>query len=392
MSPRPDDAPRTVADSVTASVPAIPVPDTQLPESPTPEVSVAAPRAHVTVLSLGGTIFMRQDETGLRATPDDHAAEGLARAVVDGVAVTHREIANVGSPSITPAHLREVLREARAAVEAGSIGVVLTHGTDTMEESAFLLDLVWELDAPLVMTGAMRPSNAPGADGPANLRDAVRTAASDSARGLGVLVVFDGQVHLADRVTKVSSRSVDAFASEPSGPVAFVGEDDLRMLYLPVKRGLAASATPTEHVPLAAEWPGIQENGVGMLPASLPVVPVLSATLGEDGAVLDAWQPGQIRGLVIDGVGMGHVAAPMVPRLTRFVEAGVPVVISTRVHQGGTSTHHYDYPGSEVDLIAHGAVMSGRLSAHAARLLLQVLIAAGADREGVAEVFERYTT
>ena len=329
-----------------------------------------APRAHVTLLSLGGTIFMRQDGEGLRATPDDAAGARLAQTVIDGVAVRHVEVANVGSPSVTPAHLREVLRLAREAVDDGSAGVVLTHGTDTLEESAFLLDLVWEREEPLVITGAMRPSNAPGADGPANLRDAVRTAISPSARGLGVLAVFDGQVHVADKVTKISSRSVDAFASIPSGPIALVGEDDLHLQYRPVdpRRGM------------------LLED----LPLRLPTVPILAAGIGEDGALLDALEPGAIDGLVVAGVGMGHVAYPMVPRLRRLIDRGAPVVVATRIPHGGTSTQHYDYPGSEVDLISNGAVMAGRLTAPAARLLLQVLIAVGADGERIAREFHRY--
>lgn len=314
----------------------------------------AAPRARVAMLSLGGTIFMTQDLTGLRAAPDASIGADLSRTLIDGVAVTHTEMANVGSPSVTAGHLREVLEHARRAVDDGAAGVVLTHGTDTLEESAFVLNRYWDREAPLVLTGAMRPANAPGADGPANLRDAVRTAAAPSARGLGVLAVFDAMVHLADRVTKTSSRSVDAFASEPSGPMALVDEEDLRLVYQPLERTALIG---------------------GELPGRLPRVPVLMSGIGEDLAMLDALAPGTIDGLVIAGAGMGHVSAAAVPRVRALVDAGVPVVVATRVATGGTSTRHYDYPGSEVDLIANGAVMAGALPPQKARLLLQVLLA-----------------
>lgn len=314
----------------------------------------AAPRARVAMLSLGGTIFMTQDLTGLRATPDASIGADLSRTLIDGVAVTHTEVANVGSPSVTAAHLRDVLELARRAVDDGAAGVVLTHGTDTLEESAFLLNRYWDREAPLVLTGAMRPANAPGADGPANLRDAVRTAAAPSARGLGVLAVFDALVHLADRVTKTSSRSVDAFASEPSGPMALVDEEDLRLLYQPLERTALIG---------------------GELPEHLPRVPVVMSGIGEDLAMLDALAPDAIDGLVIAGAGMGHVSASAVPRVRALVGSGVPVVVATRVVTGGTSTRHYDYPGSEVDLIANGAVMAGALPPQKARLLLQVLLA-----------------
>lgn len=337
-------------------------PDPGTPTDPTAEITLpsgdltapAAPRARVALLSLGGTIFMTQDLTGLRATPDASTGADLARTLIDGVAVAHTQIANVGSPSVTAAHLREVLDRAREAVDGGAAGVVLTHGTDTLEESAFVLNRYWDREAPLVVTGAMRPANAPGADGPANLRDAVRTAAAPSARGLGVLAVFDALVHLADRVTKTSSRSVDAFASEPSGPMALVDEHDLRLVYQPLERASVVA---------------------GDLPEQLPRVPVLMAGIAEDLEMLDALDAGAIDGLVIAGVGMGHVSAGAVPRVRSLVEAGVPVVVATRVATGGTSTRHYDYPGSEVDLIANGAVMAGALPPQKARLLLQVLLA-----------------
>lgn len=329
----------------------------------------AAPRARVALLSLGGTIFMTQDLTGLRAAPDASAGADLARTLIDGVAVGHTEVANVGSPSVTAAHLREVLELARAAVDGGASGVVLTHGTDTLEESAFVLNRYWDREAPLVLTGAMRPANAPGADGPANLRDAVRTAAAPSARGLGVLAVFDAMVHLADRVTKTSSRSVDAFASEPSGPVALVDEEDLRLVYRPLDRTALIG---------------------GDLPATLPRVPSLVSGIGEDLALLDSLTPGAIDGLVIAGAGMGHVSADAVPRVRALTDAGVPVVVATRVATGGTSTRHYDYPGSEVDLIANGAVMAGALPPQKARLLLQVLLSSGAQQDRVRRTFEAY--
>lgn len=328
------------------------------------------PPAHVLVLSLGGTISMAQDAAGLRAAPAPAQPGEPGPGLLGRVALTHVAVANVGSPSVRPAQLAEVLARAREAVTGGATGVVLTHGTDTLEESAFLLNRYWDHPEPLVLTGAMRPANAPGADGPANLRDAVRTALAPSARGLGVLAVFDSLVHLADRVTKVSSRSVDAFASEPSGPVALTGEHDVRLVYLPTERSALIG---------------------GALPDSLPRVPVLALGLGDDGELLDAVDTDTLDGLVIEGVGMGHVPQHAVPRLRRLAEQGTPVVIATRVPSGGTSFDHYDYPGSEVDLIRSGCVMAGALSPHAARLLLQVLVADGGDAERIAREFAAYS-
>lgn len=339
----------------------------------------------VLVLSLGGTIFMAQDAEGLRAMPSDEAGHAMVTSRVDQVTVEHRALANVGSPSMRVALLSRALLEARAAVGSGAAGVVITHGTDTLEESAFVLDQWWDEQAPLVLTGAMRPATAPGADGPANLRDAVRTAASATARGLGVLVAMDGQAHAAARVTKVSTRSVDAFASEPGGPLGAVDETGLRLF------GGAPARTAAREVPAALLNEGTEdgtEDGIEEGPA-LARVAVVALGLGDDGELLDAIDPGSWAGLVVIGSGVGHVPAPAVDRIRRLTRTGMPVVVATRVPSGGTANDHYDYPGSEVDLIAAGCVMAGRLRPAAARLLLQLLLAERArpDRTDVEAAF-----
>lgn len=329
-------------------------------------MSSAPAHAEITLLTLGGTIGMQQHDQGGGAVPGGEGAAVPAPPGLPGLTVTQRSIADVPSASVRPHHLREALDAARDAVDAGADGVVLTHGTDTLEESAFLLGLWWDRAEPLVLTGAMRPANAPGADGPANVRDALHAAASPAARDLGALVVFDGQVHRPDRVTKASSRSVGAFASEPGGSLALVDGPQLRFLH---------------HPPTAATPQG------GTVPETLPRVPMLTAGLGEDLGLLEALPAGTLDGLVIAGAGMGHVADAAMPRIRRLLGSGIPVVVATRIPSGGTSTHHYAYPGSEVDLLEAGAVMAGLLSPHKARLLLQVLLASGA---GPAEIRERF--
>ena len=327
--------------------------------------------AFVEVLSLGGTIFMAEDERGEGARPDAEAGARLLAAVGGDVELRPRSLANTSSSDVRPHHLRSVLEHARAAVDGGAAGAVLTHGTDTLEETAFLLDQYWDREAPLVVTGAMRPASALGADGPANLRDAVRAATAPSARGLGVLVVFDGHAHRADRVVKASSRGVSAFASEPSGPLALVGAVDLRLLHLPLPRPARSGGLP---------------------PDRFPAVPLLTAGLDEDLALLDHLPPEELAGLVIAGVGMGHVSPAAMPRLRRLLGAGVPVVVAARPYGGGTSTHHYGYPGSEVDLLDAGAIMAGLLPPPKARLLLQVLRESGTSADGIRTAFDAYAS
>lgn len=310
----------------------------------------------VAVLSLGGTIFMTQDEHGRGATPDADNAAMLSTLFPAGeVHLIHHEIANVGSSSVGFEHLRQALAHAERAVRDGARGIVVTQGTDTLEESAFLLDRYWSHDAPLVVTGAMRPANAPDADGPDNLRDAVRTALAPASGARGVLAVIGGKVHRADQVTKVDSRSLDAFAS-----------------------------VPTDHTPPTSR------HEPRPLPTALPVVPVLALGLGDDAELLDHVSTDTIDGLVITGSGVGHVPAAAVPRLRALVDAGVPVVIATRSPHGGTARDLYAYPGSETDLITAGCVMAGDLPAHKARLLLQTLLADRAGDRTIAQEFARY--
>lgn len=348
----------------------------------------------VVIIGLGGTIAMRVDAVGGNAAPG--AQPDASMFPIPGVELEFVEAANVGSPSLQLTQVREAFAAAHRAVREGARGVVITHGTDTLEETAFFLNRFWPHEAPLVVTGAMRPANAPGADGPANLHDAIITAASANARGLGVLAVFDSLVHAADRVTKVSSRSVDAFDSEPSGPLAVVSGRSLTHVYalppVPVRLPVA--------VLLGHHDEGRPTASARELP--LPQVPVAESGLFDRGEILEAWLdagagegagagadagavPG--RGLVINGVGMGHVPEAVVPLVRRAVDAGIAVVVATRIPEGGTSTHHYSYPGSEVDLMLNGAIMAGSLSAHKARMLLLALLMAKTTREEIRAAF-----
>jgi L-asparaginase len=362
-------------------------------DSPAPDPALPS-RIHV--LSLGGTIFMTSSD-GAGVAPGTGGADVVAAGLPAGVEVTHEEVANIGSPSVRPEHLRAVLERARAAVDAGARGVVLTHGTDTLEESAFVLDALWDRDAPLVLTGAMRAADAPGADGPANVRDAILAAAAPALRGLGALAVFDGAAHAGARVRKLSSRSVSAFGSVPAGALAILDDGPrdggardggARVLQRP-----AAGAAHTADRPLVRLLAGASaDSAPGSLPGPLPGVPVISLGIGDEGEVLDHLPEGSIAGLVVDGAGMGHVPAGAMPRLRRLVDQGVPVVVATRIPDGGTSTHHYSYPGSEVDLLASGCLMAGVLPAHKARLLLQLALAAGLSGTGIGEAFALFAS
>lgn len=248
----------------------------------------------------------------------------------------------------------------------GLDAVVITQGTDTLEETAFLLDALLMTDRPVVLTGAMRHSALPGADGPANLLAAVRVAVSEEARGLGPLVVLNDEVHLARFVRKGHTSSTAAFHSPSTGPVGWVSEDRVRIPLVPRHR--------TQAIVLPSDGP-----------ETLPRVALLTAGLGSDGLLVDA-ASGRYDGLVIEGFGGGHVPAHIVPNLEK-ASSRIPVVLSSRTGAGELYRHTYGAPGSESHLLGLGLISAGSLDGTKARLLLTLLLAANASREDIQHHF-----
>ncbi|KOT46886.1 asparaginase [Streptomyces caelestis] len=248
--------------------------------------------------------------------------------------------------------------------QSGTAGFVITQGTDTLEETAFLLDLLYTGEAPVVITGAMRTAEMPGADGPANLLAAVRTAASPSARGLGVLVAFADELHAARHVQKVHSTSTSAFASPGAGPVGYVVEDQPRFPF----------AVPRQ-TPVGLPW---------VRPAS---VEVIEANLGASAALLNA-AAGLADGLVIAAFGAGHTPKTWAEPLGDLA-ARAPVVLASRTGAGSilSSTYHFG-PGSETDLLKRGLINGGDLEPRKARLLLLALLRSGAELPEIRDAFE----
>ncbi|WP_431282294.1 asparaginase [Humitalea sp. 24SJ18S-53] len=302
-------------------------------------------------LSLGGTITMVPDPGG-GILPRLGAAELVASvpALADVAEIEAYSLFRLPSPSLEPGNLVDVARRIEAAFAEGFDGAVVIQGTDTIEESAFLLDLLVPGDRPVVVTGAMRGADAPGADGPANLLAAAQVAASAAARGLGTLVVLNDDIHAARFVQKTHTALTSAFASPLAGPLGVVAEGVVR-IYARVGRMpcLPASAGPP-----------------------LPVA-LLTWAMGEDGRMLAALPGLGYAGLVLAGFGAGHVPAGVAPLLSDLA-AQMPVVLATRCTTGPVFTSTYGYAGAEIDLIARGLVPAGMLAPAKARLLLGLLL------------------
>jgi L-asparaginase len=320
---------------------------------------------HVAYFALGGTISMTGSAgTGVVARlSGDELVAGLGG--LPGPVEVHSPYA-VPSASLTFAHLLDLVGRAQAAVAAGARGVVVTQGTDTLEETAFLLDSVWRPPAPLVLTGAMRNPSLPGADGPANLAAAIRVAAADSARGRGALVVFADEIHAARHVRKAHATSTGTFVSGDLGPIGHVVEGTPRFL---------------AEVPPRAPLSGWTPEAVARTRIAL-----YTATLDDDGAALDGLER-SAQGLVVAGFGVGHVPEWVVPRLEPLL-AAMPVVLTSRTGAGPVLADTYGAPGSERDLRARGAIGGGFVHPFKARVLLRLLVAAGADRAAIAAAFD----
>ena len=308
----------------------------------------------VALFTLGGTISMAGAH---RLTGDDLTAAmpGLPEL---GHSVEIQDIEKVPSANLTAAKILEVVDAASKAVAAGAVGVVVTQGTDTLEESAFLADLVWPHPQPLVFTGAMRNPTLAGPDGPANLLAALRVACSPTARDLGALVVFKEEIHAARWVRKTHSTSTATFMSPNTGPIGHVVEDQVRILTRPLRLdGVQGSAEP-------AELDNIR-------------VALYTVTLDDDGVLLQGLADTH-QGLVVAGYGVGHVPAKLAPVLGELASR-IPVVLTSRTGAGSIVRNTYNSPGSETDLLQRGLIDGGFLDPYKARVLLRLLLATDDD-------------
>lgn len=315
----------------------------------------------VLIISLGGTIAM-VDRDGDGALPTLNAADLVASVPgLSAVAAIEAEsLCCIASANLDIDHVRAVIARAEQAEKQGFAGVVVTQGTDTLEETSFAASLLWNGALPIIFTGAMRHQENAGADGPANLLAAVRVAGSEASHGRGVVVVMNDEIHDPLWVRKSHTTSVAAFASSTVGSMGRVHEgavEYFRTLERKVHVAIPASAPPVR-------------------------VPLITTFLGDDGAVLDAVAAKGCDGLVFAAFGGGHVSEQVAERLGALA-IRIPVVFASKAGAGRVLTATYGYPGSERDLIARGCIPAGQLDGSKARILLQMLLMAGRGRDEI---------
>ncbi|MCC7320761.1 MAG: asparaginase [Rubellimicrobium sp.] len=311
-------------------------------------------KPRVEIIALGGTIACRPDSGSGGVAPGLSGADLAAAvpALADVARIAARNLANVPSTEIGLPLLFDLVRAIRAHEADGVAGVVVTQGTDTIEETAFVLDLLHGGDMPVVVTGAMRNPTLPGADGPANLLAAVTCAAYPACRGLGAVVTLDDRIHAARWVQKCDTSSTGAFHSP--APLGWLAEGKA-----------ALYARPARRAPLPLP------EGAG-----LPFVPILKPGLSDDPRLVHAALDAGAGGIVLDLAGGGHVHSGWLGALGAAVSR-VPVVFASRTRGGRVLSRTYGQSGGEIDLLRRGLGGAGDLDALKARLLLMLLLMAG---------------
>lgn len=305
----------------------------------------------VTVVSTGGTIASTDGEDGAEPNRDGNDLVSSVPALETYADITVEEVVRTPSFDMDPESLADVARTVQSEAAAGVDGVVVTHGTDTMEETAYYLDLVLDLNVPVVLTGAQRREDEVSPDGPGNLVTAVRGASHERFQGLGgVYVAFDEELHAARDVTKSHTSDISPFTSPDKCPVASFTRDGIRV----------------------HRRPGSYSTSVDTIEMSSDVAMVKSGS-GVDARQIRYALDAGVDGIVVEGTGLGNTTAALGDAIGEAIDAGIPVVITSR-SQGGSVAAVYGTPGGGKTLESHGVISGNDLPTHKARIKLALLI------------------
>lgn len=321
----------------------------------------------VTVLSTGGTIASTGGENGATPSKDGEALTAAVPGLNEYADITVEEVSQTPSFDIDFKTLATLARRARVAIDAGADGVVVTHGTDTMEETAYYLDLVLDSEKPVVLTGAQRRPDEVSPDGHSNLNVAVRAATHDRFQGEGgVYIAFGEELHAARDVTKGHTSTLSTFVSPDKGPVARFTRADIRL----------------------HRQPGSYSTSVDTLETSQDVVMIKSAC-GTGTQQIRCALEDDVDGIVVEGTGLGNTTSVLGDAIGETIDEGVPVVITSRCHAGAVAPV-YGTPGGGATLESHGVISGADLPAHKARIKLMLLLeTVGDDVDALRDAFER---
>lgn len=318
----------------------------------------------ILVLHTGGTIAMQEDSLTKKVAPG--ASNPLLSApitVPEDVELVVEDIFNLPSPHITPQEMLQLKERIQLAKLAGFAGIVITHGTDTLEETAFFLDTTIGNLMPIVITGAMRSSNELGSDGLYNFESAIRVAACPEAIDKGVLVVMNDEIHSARYVTKTHTTNVATFRTPTLGPIGLVSKK--RILFLQE----------------LLEIPRLDVDQMQGL------VPIIKAYAGMQGDFLEALSQTAMDGLVVEALGAGNLPPATLPPLQKILASGLPVVLVSRCFNG-IAEPVYDYDGGGQQLQDMGVIFCNSINSQKARLKLLVALNRDLNRKELVHFME----
>ena len=332
---------------------------------PVPAPSQALPR--VVVLATGGTIASKFDPA-IGALAQSATGADLVRAVpgLEKIAtIDVEQIANIGSYDMTPEIWRQLSKRANASLARNDVsGVVVTHGTDTLEETAYFLDLTVTSSKPVVVVGAQRAASYFDSDGPRNLLNAVRVATSPEATDKGTLVVMNGQINAAREVTKTNTIEVETFKTLEFGALGVADLGAVRFYRAPLRRQTIAIS---------------DQQALGR-------VEIVKQYAGADGRIISLLlEQGKLDGLVVEGFGLGHITSGTLDAIKEVRRRGIPVVLSTRVYTGRVVPLY----ARDIETQEIGCILADNLSAQKARVLLMLALTRTRDTQELQKYFDR---
>ncbi|HDF4703889.1 TPA: asparaginase [Staphylococcus aureus] len=319
---------------------------------------------HLLVIHTGGTISMSQDQSNKVVTNDINPISMHQDVINQYAQIDELNPFNVPSPHMTIQHVKQLKDIILEAVSNKYYdGFVITHGTDTLEETAFLLDLILGIEQPVVITGAMRSSNEIGSDGLYNYISAIRVASDEKARHKGVMVVFIDEIHTARNVTKTHTSNTNTFKSPNHGPLGVLTKDRVQFHHMPYRQQALENVNEKLNVPL------------------------VKAYMGMPGDIFSFYSREGIDGMVIEALGQGNIPPSALEGIQQLVSLNIPIVLVSRSFNGIVSPT-YAYDGGGYQLAQQGFIFSNSLNGPKARLKLLVALSNNLDKAEIKSYFE----
>ncbi|MVW52036.1 asparaginase [Staphylococcus aureus] len=319
---------------------------------------------HLLVIHTGGTISMSQDQSNKVVTNDINPISMHQDVINQYAQIDELNPFNVPSPHMTIQHVKQLKDIILEAVSNKYYdGFVITHGTDTLEETAFLLDLILGIEQPVVITGAMRSSNEIGSDGLYNYISAIRVASDEKARHKGVMVVFNDEIHTTRNVTKTHTSNTNTFQSPNHGPLGVLTKDRVQFHHMPYRQQALENVNDKLNVPLVKSY------------------------MGMPGDIFSFYSREGIDGMVIEALGQGNIPPSALEGIQQLVSLNIPIVLVSRSFNGIVSPT-YAYDGGGYQLAQQGFIFSNGLNGPKARLKLLVALSNNLDKAEIKSYFE----